>query len=354
LTLWICTPLVLLLFKRGLRSWYYLDVLYPTPFVAGAIILADLLKYAAPRLRVGSKPLVRSIACVGVLFVAVADVDSLRRLWRLTESSGVMPLPSAIIAGGSVDSSFPVELMPIRYKERIVRAIVKRTHFEPTAFYRRVHGSAFDAVAEDGGFFFETLSGKWPPRPGSDSSLTPHYAVLGPGLTDRFAPPSPLERVGPFTIIEYVPLIDYSSWAYSDDGGAGGVARRLEGGGWTPVLIPTRGIPDVTVYGYSTPSSWPEVPVLLRGEIEVKRVPVRFRLVVALRQHEGDHRVDACRVNEALAPVDGVFAHSTLRARLSETVLNLSADLHEGRNTVTCRISGNGRRFDLDVYELHG
>ena len=47
LSLWIWTTLVLILFKRGLRSWYYLDLLYPAPFIAGAIVLCEFLTYAA-------------------------------------------------------------------------------------------------------------------------------------------------------------------------------------------------------------------------------------------------------------------------------------------------------------------
>ena len=74
----------------------------------------------------------------------------------------------------------------------------------------------------------------------------------------------------------------------------------------------------------------------------MKRVPVRFRLVVTLRQQEGAHRVAACGVNGSRAPMDSVFSHATVGARLTETVFDLSGVLHEGRNTITCRLRGVG------------
>jgi hypothetical protein len=352
LSLWIWTTLVLILFKRGLRSWYYLDLLYPAPFIAGAIVLCELLTYAALRLRLNKGPLVGVVALVGVLLVALADAESLRRLWKLTTSSGVMRLPNAVISGGGVDGSSSVELMPIRYKEGIVRALVSRARFEPEAFYRRVHGSAFDAVVEDGGFFFERLA-RGRPRPDADGQGAPHYAVLGPDLAHRFNPVSILTRVGPFTIVEYVPMIEYGSWRYAKEDAKDDGAHRLHGEGWIAVDMPTRSIPDVTAYGYPATAVWRQVPLLLHGELEVKRAPDHFRLVVALRQYEGAHRVEACLVNGSPAPMDGVFSHATVGARLTETVFDLSPALHEGRNTVTCRLSGSGRQFDLDVYELH-
>jgi hypothetical protein len=352
LSLWIWTTLVLILFKRGLRSWYYLDLLYPAPFIAGAIVLWEFLTYAASRLRPWKGGLVGVVALVGVLLVALADADSLRRLWQLTTSSGVLLLPSAVISGGPVDGSSPIELMPIRYKEGIVQALVSRARFEPAAFYGRVHGSAFDAVMEDGGFFFEKLAGGERPPTGTTGQGVPHYAVLGPDLGHRFKPASILARIGPFTIIEYVPMIEYGSWRYANEDGHDGSAHRLHGEGWTPVEIPTRHIPDVATYGYPPLAVWRQLPLLLRAELEVKRVPVRFRLVVTLRQHEGAHRVAACGVNGSWAPMDSVFSHATVGARLTETVFDLSGVLHEGRNTITCRLTGSGRQFDLDVYEL--
>ena len=64
--------------------------------------------------------------------------------------------------------------------------------------------------------------------------------MLGPDLGHRFKPASILARIGPFTIIEYVPMIEYGSWRYANEDGQDGSAHRLHDEGWTPVEIPTR------------------------------------------------------------------------------------------------------------------
>jgi len=350
LALWIWTPLALLLLKRGLRPWYYRDVLYPAPFVAGAIVLRDFFTYLSPRLRLGSRTPFGVVAGIGVLLVAVADIGSLGYLRKLTVASGAMPIPSAIISDGPVESSGPLALMPMRYKERIVRSILERTHFEPTVFYRHVHGYPFDGVIEDGGFFFETLASKRRAQASASSRPAPHYTVLGPWLAGRITAVSTLPRAGPFTIIEYRPLIDYRSWAYATTKTSQGAQEDS----WVPVEIPTRSIPGPQTYPYPSRFAWPESPVLLRGTVEANRIPSAFRLVAALRwgNEDGPYRVDECRVNDALAPVEGAFDYATLSGVTAETVFNLSGYLHQGRNLVTCRISGAGHRFDLDMYEL--
>jgi hypothetical protein len=93
---------------------------------------------------------------------------------------------------------------------------------------------------------------------------------------------------------------------------------------------------------------------LLRGVVEVNRTPSTFRLVVAVRwsNESAGHRVDECRVNDALAPIEGAFDSATLSGVTLETVFNLTGYLQQGRNVVTCRISGGGHLFDVDVYEL--
>lgn len=349
LALWIWAPLALLLFKSGLRPWYYRDVLYPAPFLAGAIVLRDVLTYVGPRLGLSNQTLWRVVAGSGVALIAVADVGTLAYLRKLTEASGAMPIPSATISGGPVESSVPIALMPMRYKERIVRSIVERTPFASPAFYRHVHGYPFDGVIEDGGFFFEAFGSKGEGKAGASPGLAPHYAVIGPGLARRIKAVSPLPRVGPFTIIEYRPLIDYQSWAYAPADNTRGAPEDR----WVPVEIPTRGIPGRQTYPYPLPFTWPEPPVLLRGVVDANRIPSSFRLVVALRWHgEAGSRVDECRVNDSVAPVDGVFQSTTLSGVTSETVFDASGYLQQGRNVVTCRISGAGRRFDVDVYEL--
>ena len=350
LALWIWTPIVLLLFKRGLRPWYYRDVLYPAPFLAGAILLRDVLTYLAPRLRLGNLTPVPVIAGVGVLLVAVADIGLLGHLRTLSMTLGAMPIPAAMISGTAVESSGSLALMPMRYKERIVRSIVERTPFTPTAFYQHVHGQPFDGIMEDGGFFFEAIASTRSARPVASAGPAPHYAVMDPRLARRIGAVSPLRRVGPFTILEYRPLIDYHSWAYAPAPNAGTVPDD----DWVPVNIPTRSIPSPQRYPYPKSFAWRQTPLLLRGVVEVNRTPSTFRLVVALRwsNESAGHRVDECRVNDALAPNEGAFDSATLSGVTLETVFNLTGYLQQGRNVVTCRISGGDRLFDVDVYEL--
>jgi 4-amino-4-deoxy-L-arabinose transferase-like glycosyltransferase len=348
LALWIWMPFLILNIRSGGLMWHYFQLLYPGCFVAAAVVLCDIGEQWPRR---GHLRLAWSAGIAFlVLLIAISQIDFARRLRMFILSRGVVPIPMAIMSG-SGGGDF--ELMPIRFRKRIVASAVAQAGTDRNTFYRRVHGSPFEIVLEDNGFFFDWLS-RTSRRAEPLASPAPlHLAVVRGDLGDHFAGALARERVGPFTVVAYTPLIDYGSWVYSHERERGGNPTALGGGAWTPREIPTRSLPDARTWPHPPLASWPGLPILIRGDVLTSRAPDRLRLVVAVRDlHDGQHQLDACWMNGHLVPAQSAFHTLTPCCKTIAVSFDLSGHLREGRNVFQCRISGRGNHFDLDVYEV--
>jgi hypothetical protein len=348
LLLWLWIPTLMLVFKRGLFH-YYFDILYPAPFIAAALLLAGVIASVRhARARSWARGAVFALLCL----LVIVQVHSLRRWWALTIARGAMPIPGALVRWSP---SIPPDgdLMPMRYKQRIVASLLQTVGHDRDVFYRRVHGSAFDDVLQDKGLFFDWLSRR--PRPAGPVASSPsrHVAVLHPGLLGQ-GPNVPLsERVGPFSIVGYTPLIDYGSWEYLDAGTAppGPSAERT----WRPLRLPTRSLPDPATFGYPPLTGWSGMPLLIRGSIRAREPAGSLTLVVSIMDRgEGAHHVDHCRLEDTRVVPRSALRYFTLVALHSEAAFDLSSQLRAGPNVVTCQITGRGTEFDVDVYEIPG
>ena len=349
LALWLWVPILILSVKRGILNHYYFDVLYPALFLAAAVPLTDLVAFVRARGLARGAARLRTAVLVFVLLLVVSQVAVVRRLLSVTAARGHIPVPNDLITWGFPGTLPDGDTMPMRHKKGIVAAVIALVGADPSAFYRRVHGAAFEELLQDKGAFFDWLSrttttGRPPAAP-----VSLHVAVFPIAGHDFRGPLT--RRVGPFAVVAQTPFIDYSSWEYAHDG-----TSASPGAAWRPLRIPTRGVPDPAEPGYPPLFDWSRMPVLIRGVLDAPEPTGSIALVVSIVDRQGsDHRVEACWMNDAPLPPGKASRFYTPVASVainSETVFNLSGSLRAGRNVVGCRIVGQGTAFDLDVYEI--
>ena len=98
--------------------------------------------------------------------------------------------------------------------------------------FRRAHGSRFQSLSEDKGYFFDWMvegsGGERAPSP------MPHYVLIRDENLGGAVRGRRIAIVGPYTLVEYVPLIDYSSWRCAHDVGSSWFRPNApeDRGGW--------------------------------------------------------------------------------------------------------------------------
>lgn len=341
LALWLVVPFVILGAKASM-SLYYFDVIYPAPFLAAGIVLSRLggalpIRMAAPR-----QPLVAAF----VAAIVLSQIDFHHHFRQAIRAAGA-------IRWSPGESQPPVELIPIQYHALLVRALVKDMRADRQGVFRRTHGSRFQSLTEDKGYFFdwtvEGLGGEPPPSP------TSHYALirdeyLGGGVRGRRT-----AIVGPYTIVEYLPFVDYSSWRCAHHVGSDWLRPGApEDGDWWPLSFPTTEPPSPTTRGAAPFRRWEAAPVYCRGELLLDQArPLGASLVIS-------HRISGTQpaksvelyVNGKPAPLLRNVAHATLTIVYRDAIFDVGGQVQSGRNVVAFRVAGPGREFDLDIYEV--
>ncbi|HMH51179.1 MAG TPA: hypothetical protein VK548_13165 [Candidatus Acidoferrum sp.] len=343
-TLGFAVPFVMLGARMDIRPHYF-NVAYPLPFVAAALAMSRGIDWIGAF--AGARA--RRALWVGLsLLVAatlVVQVDFHRQLWRTIRTMGAV-----IWTPGQLD------LMAMRYKAELARILVNDFGADSMEIFRRVHGSRAQDLLEDKGYFFEWATASAPARVIVKPNPSLRYAVVRDEATGAALHGGRVARAGPYTVVEYQPLIDYSTWRCADDRATG---ARVGGDGavdWTPIQLPTAELPRVTVYGIGAHRSWPSPIVSCRGRLSASAPRNRrLRIVVSLRAATpGSHTVVALSLNGAPIAVGRVLAYSTLAAHNVDAIFDVAEHLHFGPNDLSFQILGQTSRFDLDVYEIDG
>ncbi len=356
LMLWIVVPLLVLTQKRQVLMWYYFDLLYPAQF----LVVGLLVDTARPDGREGVvsrvKPVLFAGAGVLVALIAGAQASFLGALGRDILGQGSLRLPTEI------GLRFPdplwlikekglLELMPLHYKHQLTSAILDAGPTDLNGFFFRTHGSVFEDSAEDRGYFFSILR-----RGGPSPETDLHRAVIRerdwPGARDGAT-----RQVGPFLVVPYRPLIRYDSWRYSSAPAADWPSRGFDDSAWSPVRVPARHLPDLSVYTQTPLSDWARAPVYVRGALAVAGPVEGLHLVVSLRDlplAAWQHHVGAFHVNgQRLRPV-WTRSHLTPLVHAAEAAFRIDRALTAGSNVVAFEVRGTYPAFDLDVYEVRG
>ena len=206
-----------------------------------------------------------------------------------------------------------------------------------TAVLHRLHGSWARDLSEAKGHFVDRET------PGEPAHAY-HYAIVRDEAGAALVQGSRIVRAGPYTVVEYLPLIEYSAWKCTDH-----PHGSLE---WAPVHIPTAQAPVNTMSGLAPARRWRSPTVACQGTMSASG-PRPLLIVVSLRaMGPGDRRVDAFHLNGVPLIADHVRFHSTFIAHNLDMVFNVGVHLRPGTNALALRIFSQPPQFDLDVHEI--
>lgn len=355
LLLWIVVSVSVLIQKKQALAWYYFDLLYPAQFLVIGIVTDRALQATA---RKGFTRLVQRVASWSVALVVglivFTQIFFLAALRREVLSVGSLRLPTEIML------RFPdplwfiqergfLEIMAMKYKRALTEAILADSPLDEAAFHGQIHGSAFEDLLEDRGFFFHILR-----RGETKGGTEAHYAVL----RERDWPGSiegAFRKIGPFWLVKYQPSIRSSFWKNSDRPGPGWFDRTFDDSTWTAKPLPARNLPDRSVYAQTPLSSWGGSPIYCRGWIEANGMIDDLHLILALRDlplKASRHGIEALYLNGRRIEPIASRSYLTPVTRSTEVVYEVGPSLNRGLNLIAFEVAGGYPDFDLDVYEV--
>ena len=304
---------------------YYFDVTYPLPFIASALALGRAVEWAGAIAGPGVRRAAWSAVAVVAAATMVSQVDFHRRLWREIQTTGtIVWTPGAL------------ELMPIRYTAELTRIFVENFGVDPTRIAERLHGSWSRDLLEAKGHFVE--------RTIAVTSREYHYVIIRDEVGAAPVQGRRIARAGPYTVVEYLPLIEYSTWKCND--------HPRDPSEWAPVEIPTTGSPVGSMSGLLPARRWRSPTVACQGAMSAGG-PRPLRIVVSLHAlGPGDRRVDSFHLNGVPVTADRIRLHSTFAAHNTDMVFNVGDHLRPGPNALAFRIFSDPPQFDLDVHEI--
>jgi hypothetical protein len=317
---------------RGDVRPHYFDVTYPMPFIAAAVTVTRGVEWIGRLTGRRTRGALWSAIGVAMAATVISQVDLHRHLWRTISTTGAI----VWTRGG-------LELMPIRYAAELSRILAKDFGVDSLETFRRAHGSTARDLSETKGYFFEGA-------PGPARSF--HYAIVRDEAGGARPRAHRTAHAGPYTVAEYQPLIDYSTWRCADSPRDPDGRPAVEPAEWTPVELPTTILRPPTVYGLAPSREWRGPIVACRADMSVLG-PGPLLVVVSLRAvSAGDRRVETFELNGVPSTASRLHAHSTLAALNLDVVFDVGDRLRVGTNTLALRIFSQPPQFDLDVYEI--
>ncbi len=352
LALWLVVPFLALAFKDRAQSHYFL-VLYPGLFLALSLVLWEVVDRVGPVLPPRFRVFPLAVVYGLIALIVVSQLDFQQQFRRASMTAGA-------ILWAQGDSRPVLELMPIHYKARLVRALTESLNADREAFSHRVHGSRFGDILEDEGYFFRWIAGTGP-MPAAVSSASrgtgrsaPHYALVRDELSDVEITGRRVVPVGPYTLVEYVPSIDPDGWSCRGSAGAAILDRRPAQKG-SRLVDPGNAIEAGRATRGERPyREWPALPAYCQGRMKTEPVgPTATHVVVSLRMPvSSDHEISDFRADGTERQPQRVTTHATFAAQSKDYVFGVSDVRSEGEWAIAFRISGEGRQFDVDVYEV--
>jgi 4-amino-4-deoxy-L-arabinose transferase-like glycosyltransferase len=359
LILWMVVPLVSLAQKKQALMWYYFDLLYPSQFLAVGLLVDRLSRLTVEpgRVRAAARRNPRRTlgwsAMAVVAVIVLSQALFLQSLRRDILAHGALRLPTAIGLRfpdplWSIRDRGVIELMAERYKRDMTAAILADVPKDRVGFYLTVHGSAFEDLIEDRGYFYRVLH-----RDGARRD-TAHYALVRmrdcPAGLD-----GAIRAIGPFQLVRYQPMVQYAFWKYSTDPPPEWFAGHLDDSSWALVRLPARNLPDLSEYAQTPLQSWGRSPVYFRGRLDGEGAVDDLQLVVALRDlppEEYRHRMGRFYLNGRLVQPVAARSYLTALTRSTEAVVPIGSALRKGPNVVAFQVEGTYPAFDVDVYEV--
>ena len=156
LLLWVSVPILMFGTKKTAIWWYYLDSVYPGPFILAGIALTSLpplIFRGAP----GQKRLALALACLATAIVASQayfQVHFQRQGAERGEMVVLVPRLSVNAAGSPFGTLIT---LPLGYRREIVGTLVREFGVKDEAFFRNVHGAVL-GLAEENRYLVDYLS----------------------------------------------------------------------------------------------------------------------------------------------------------------------------------------------------
>lgn len=355
LLLWLAIPLLTLTLKKQGLMWYYFDLLYPSQFLVIGLAVDSLLRAGGQGRAV--RPLLRGVAFTSILVIGVvvcAQAWFQKALQHNIVASGALRLPTEIVLrfpdpSWWVRERHLLELMPMKYQRDLTAALLANSSMDKRDFFLNVHGSPFEDMTENRGYFYHVLSR------GENGGASDHQLVLReqgwPGEVEGLR-----KKVGPFVVVEYRTSVQYDSWRYSKWASQGWFTRGIDDSSWVHARMPARNLPDLSVVEWTPPFNWEGSPVYYRGLAEVTGDARDLHLVVSIRDlpHAAyRHRLGAFYLNgQELKPLL-TRSYLTIVKRSTEVIFDAGPHLRPGSNLMAFVVTGTSPAFDLDVYEVN-
>jgi len=346
LLLWVSVPVLILGGKKTALWWYYLDVVYPSPFVLAGLAIAS-----APSLvfrgALGRKHAARALAGLAAAIV-VSQAYFQLNFQRKVVARGEMVVAVPRLSINAAASPFETLVtLPLGYRRDIVRALVREFGVEPEAFYRKVHGAVL-GLAEENRYLVAYLSPPHGGPRGARPAFDPHYLVARAAGGDAEPGATRSRRIGPYVIIERRPIIDYESWRCAVTiGGVAGIAE------WTRLRVPAA---DAALTAREGERLW------CRGRLDLPPSGRGVRVAVSVLGWAPFDAVALQVGSRRLAPVARERRQDPLMLKApsgwsmgigwaSETVFDLTGSAPPGESVVTIELAGVGQIIGFDVYE---
>jgi len=224
--------------------------------------------------------------------------------------------------------------------------LVREFGVRDEAFFRTVHGAVL-GLAEENRYLVAYLSARRDGQGESRPTPDAHYLVAKAGKDNFTLGASRSQRIGPYTIYEYRPLVDYEGWSCGVTPGS--VAHVAE---WTRLRVPASDLALGVREGER---------LFCRGTVHVPPHVGDVKVAVSLvgwAPSEARLHIDG----RLLSPVDREERQDPLMLKAasgwsmgigsaSETVFDLTGSVQPGENIVTIELMGAGSLISFDVYE---
>ncbi len=232
--------------------------------------------------------------------------------------------------------------LPLGYRLRILRGLLEDFGMEERAFSRRVHGPVL-GLPEENEYLLRYLASRLDGHGKGGQALGTHYLVVRYGSAGSGPTGLRWQRIGPYAIVEYEPVVDYRSWSYAVV--PAGAPGRIPEQGWSRLDLPASSVGVVLRQGEA---------FLLKGLLRRSTDGRVSRLAVNIIA-EGPMEVDEARRGETrLSPVARHTGQSPSLYWTNETVFELEDGLQAGDLPILIALAGHSRVLLVDIYEARG
>jgi len=346
LLMWIGLPVLIVSGRSTPVWWYYLDVIYPCPFILAGIGLTSLPSLLA-RTAAQNAWMAKTLAGV-VVATVVTQAGFLLIFQRSVAAHGELRIHVPSVTITRTPSPFDLLVtLPLGYRREIVRTLVDDFGIDQASFRTNVHGAILGVAEESRSLVSAFSSGRQRVGAGEVAAAR-HPLVTRATHATAVAALGQSRTIGPYAVVEQRPIVDYASVRCATS--ARGVAPAPEWQPFEPGAAETAiTLQDAEHLGCRG---------TLRLPADVTLPPVGVSVV-----GWAPFAVDSLKVaDQRLAPIARRQRQTPLMLRTaagqwsmgvgwaSETVFDLAGVLPPGEHQFVVQVAGTGALIEFDMY----